>query len=113
MNHLTAIAVEDWLAQEALSGALITTLIGGQHTIAITAGGLGGILGILAIENLIPNETGILGQIELNGLEDGVEIIDHHDRTLGIGAIRLAVEILLAVTDAELVFHRGALEHRQ
>ena len=113
MNHLAAIAVEDRLAQEALSGALITTLIRGQDTIAITAGGLGGILGILAIENLIPNEAGILGQIELNGIEEGIEIIDHHDRALGTAAHRRAVEILLAVTDAELVFHRGALEHRQ
>ena len=112
MNHLTAIAIEDRLAQEALSGALITTLISGQDTIAITAGGLGGILGILAIENLIPNEAGILGQIELNGIEEGIEIIDHHDRALGTAAHRRAVEILLAVTDAELVFHRGALEHR-
>ena len=76
MDDFAAIAVEDRLAKEALGSPFIATLIAGKHAIreAIRI-----ILGILAIQDLIPNEAGILRQIELDSVEERIEILDHND----------------------------------
>ena len=62
---------------------------------------------------MIPDEAGILRQVQLDRIQEGIEVIDHHDRAAGAAAQRGAVEVLLGVADPEHVLHRRAVQHRQ
>ena len=108
VNDFAAIAVEDRLAEEALGSPFIAPLIVGQHSVGKTSRIR---LRILAIKDLIPDEAGIFRQVELDGVEERIEILDHDNRALGPLIHRDSVQVLAAVANAEFILHSGALKH--